>query len=473
MSMYRNLMTVCCAAVLALGLAACGGSDKKTATVMDDDDGMEMPMPTGPTPEETTKAAGTKAKAIGKVGPDNMPLADVDVTVTAKRTGPDIKVEGDDDFTHVMGPMYRLEHAADDDGNVAEEIVLVDHTISSPKGMGFTKVHELNARDLDTAVDADADGTADNDYTALLVVADNFGKVMAGDFAAGASTTTVLTFDADDDSTSATNEAAMVDGTYDGAPGTYVCTGDTDCTVSLNRDAKGKVTLSSTTPGTDNGGWIFIPDDGARVYVVDTEYASYGIWLKRTTDSDGVLTYNMVDTFAMGTPATTAIPATVRGTASYEGSALGVYVHNVLDSGGEIASATGGMFTADAALTASFNQTVDDSATTPANEADQIAPAHLNTITGTIDNFELEGGEAQSWSVELLRSATYDTTVTDTVRFSGATKGGGENGAYSGQFYGGTGDASDAAPGTDGGEFTANFLNGHVAGGFGATKQKD
>ena len=36
MSMYKNLMTVCCAAVLALGLAACGSSDK-TATPGDMD----------------------------------------------------------------------------------------------------------------------------------------------------------------------------------------------------------------------------------------------------------------------------------------------------------------------------------------------------------------------------------------------------------------------------------------------------
>ena len=49
MSTYKNLMTVCCAAVLALGLAACGSSDDdKKMTMPDDgmempDDGMEMP----------------------------------------------------------------------------------------------------------------------------------------------------------------------------------------------------------------------------------------------------------------------------------------------------------------------------------------------------------------------------------------------------------------------------------------------
>ena len=80
----------------------------------------------------------------------------------------------------------------------------------------------------------------------------------------------------------------------------------------------------------------------------------------------------MVDTFAMGTPATAVAVADVDGTASYQGSALGVYVHNVLDLAGEVASATGGSFTADATLTASFGQTVDDDTT--GVEAGQIAP---------------------------------------------------------------------------------------------------
>ena len=463
MSTHRKLTTVCCAAVLALGLAACGSSDddKEAVVTPPVTDPME---PAGPTPEEIaaagTKAAGTKAKAIGKVEPDNMPLADVDVTVTAKRTGPNtIKVEGDDDFTHVMGPMYRLEHAADDNGNVVEEIVLVDHTITAPKGMGFAKVHDLNARDLDSDVDADDDGTDTNDFTAVNVIADNFGRVMSDDFVAGAGTTTLLTFDADDESTPTVNESSKVAGTYDGAPGTYQCTGTAGCTVELTRNAKGMVSISAMATA-----WIFIPDDRARVYVVDPVYTSYGVWLKRTTDADGVLTYNMVDTYAMGHGSVASDVGSVLGTATYTGSALGVYVHNVLDSGGEIASATGGSFTADAALTASFGQSVDD-ATTPANEADQIAPAHLNTITGTIDNFELAGGEAQNWSVELVRGSP--GAIAD-GGFSGTTKGGGAAGAYNGTFYGPTPDG--AAPSDVSGEFTANFLNGHVAGGFGATK---
>ena len=462
MSMYKNLMTVCCAAVLALGLAACGSSDKTATPGAPPPGNGDPPAPPGPTPEETTKAAGTKAKAIGKVMVAD-PFDAVDVTVTAKRTGPEIKVERDDEFTHVMGPMYRLVEEADDDGNVVEQIVLVDHTITAPKRTSFEAAGHMLNENTDTTNDAGGvtyealdlgDALASTDAANAMVLA----RVMADDFAAGAGSETTLTFDADVASTTDKNEAAEVDGTYDGAPGTYRCTDTTDCTVELERDAKGKVSITAMSDG-----WIFTPDDKAKVYVVDTEYASYGVWLQRTTDADGVLTYDLVNTFADGTDATANV-TDVDGTASYKGSALGVYVHNVLDAGGEVASATSGMFTADAALTATFGQ-MQNEADPP---QDTIAQSMLNTITGTIDNFELEGGEAQKWSVELARGAIDP----DASTFSGATKGGGAEGEYNGAFRGATGD-DNVAPSTVGGEFTANFLNGHVAGGFGATKQKD
>ena len=448
MSTQKNLLTLCFATVFALGLAACGSSGGNKDTAMDEDPAkgepeIIKPVPLGPTADEMTKAAETKAEAIGKVKVAEAFDA-VDVTVTAKRTGPEIKVEGDDDFTHVMGPMYSLMHDADDDGNVVEEIVLVDHTITKPKRTSFANEHTLDARE----VDADAG----DDFTAVSVTVENAMLVKLDDLVAGADPAGTTRTGA---GTDAEDEAYEESGTYDGAPGTYQCTATADCTVTLTRDAMGKVTTAVSI------GWIFTPDDKAKVYVVDEEYASFGVWLKRTTDEDGVLTYNMVDTFADGTPPTTAV-TDVDGTASYAGSALGVYVHNVLDPAGEVASATSGSFTADAELMATFGL-ID-----VGPKAGTIATAHVNTITGTIDNFELAGGEAQKWSVELARG---DITAVGST-FDGKTKGGGAQGDYSGTFRGLTG-ADDVAPSTVGGEFTANFLNGNVAGGFGATKQKD
>ena len=81
----------------------------------------------------------------------------------------------------------------------------------------------------------------------------------------------------------------------------------------------------------------------------------------RTTDSDGVLEYNEVETFAGSTEPRSDTSA-VTGTATYSGGATGVYVHSVIKPDGSEASATSGHFTADAELTAHFGQTVDDPA---------------------------------------------------------------------------------------------------------------
>ena len=45
-------------------------------------------------------------------------------------------------------------------------------------------------------------------------------------------------------------------------------------------------------------GWIFTPDKGATSDVADADYLHYGFWLMRTTDADGAITYNEVETFA-------------------------------------------------------------------------------------------------------------------------------------------------------------------------------
>ena len=76
------------------------------------------------------------------------------------------------------------------------------------------------------------------------------------------------------------------------------------------------------------------------------------------------------------------------GTASYEGGAVGVYVKNVFDSAGEIDTATSGHFNADASLTAHFG-------------GPDVTANQENTVTGTIDNFVLQHGEENAWSVAL------------------------------------------------------------------------
>ena len=159
----------------------------------------------------------------------------------------------------------------------------------------------------------------------------------------------------------------MVDGTYNGAMGTYTCSGTANCTATVN--AMGMLTALSD-------GWIFTPAMGATSDQPDYDYLSYGFWLKRTTDKDGVLTYNEVETFAGSSGAT-------------------------------------------------FGQVqVSDT------DTDGTIPASmLNSITGAIDKFVLSGGEANVWSVEL----SGDIDATDGT-FSGMAKGGVGDGSHQRDF---------------------------------------
>ena len=407
------------------------------------------------------------------------------MTIERPRSGTEIKIvdsalNGDDDpkFMQAMDlgggtTMHTRMMEADDDGNVMTEVVVVTTDIEAPKATKFAEVmgQTLNV-DLDTTTDADNDGTADNDLTALAVgadintapVADDpvLGLVKSAAFAAGSGDSVLHTFaryQLDSDTTTDGNqtvEAFTAPGTYNGAMGTYRCSSTTaDCTVTV--DDEGAITAMSA-------GWAFIPATGATSDVADADYLHYGFWLKRTTDDDGVLTYNEVETFAGSSIAQTADVSSVRGTASYEGGATGVYVHTVDNPDGTRNRATSGHFTADASLTATFGQTT---AADPGG-ADQIAPNMLNTITGIIDSFVLSGGESNAWEVTLNRGAI----VAAPGAASGTTTGGG---SYSATFHGPVGDHdSDAAtpeipyPGSVVGEFDAVFSNGSVAGAFGA-----
>ena len=268
-------------------------------------------------------------------------------------------------------------------------------------------------------------------------------------------TLATLTFTDDDAGTTDMDEAFETAGTYNGAMGTYRCDGDADCTVTL--DAEGAITGLSD-------GWIFTPATGATSDVADADYLHYGFWLKRTTDADGAITYDEVETFAGSLiPASGGVTAVV-GSATYEGGAVGVYVRNVFDSEGEIDTATSGHFNADASLMAYFG-----GGDVPVNKQ--------NSVTGTIDNFVLQHGEENSWSVSLKGDIDENTGRFD----DGTANGGGAEGSFSATFHGSVTavdhDDDDQTPdivplpSSVVGEFDANFSNGSVAGGFGARKQ--
>ena len=432
-----------------------------------------------------TKAAGTKLTAMnaeagravdatdeGLGGHANDAAADTAYTlaISRDRDGTEVKVtdpannnRADPKFVDQMAGldagrvMFVRTQDADADGNVEEEVVVVGTDIEAPRVVAFAKVmgQALNARDLDANVDADGNGTPTDDYTALTVDGTSAGvRALVKSASFPLTGDAELSFDFDVANTNA-DEADEVRGTYNGAMGTYRCNGTAACTVTVGADPSDATKRIITAMG---DGWVFTPDAGVTSDVPDAEYLHYGFWLKKTTDADGVLTYNEVETFAGASFAASGSVAAVTGTASYEGDAVGVYVHHELsEGGGKIESSTSGHFKADASLMATFGQ--------PAAPNNNIPPNTVNTITGTIDNFTLSGGEAQDWSVNLARSS-----VSDTGTHAGMVEGGGVSGSYSATFHGDVTavDGTVPKPSAVVGEFNANMSNGSVAGAFGA-----
>ena len=368
-----------------------------------------------------TEAAGTKATAIGveaavaaadNDGPGGAG-ATIDHAITIKHDAADgttvtIVVVGamDDDPKFMQDEDLgdgRTTHVrtmkADDDGNVAREVMIVSTDIEAPTDTLFEDVDGQ-------MLNANPETTIGSDFQSLTVTTANIGHVMSNAFSAA--TMATLTFDADDDNTDGMDEAFETAGTYNGAPGTYRCDGNASCTVML--DADDMITAMN--------GWIFTPEPGAESAVADADYLHYGFWLMKTTDANGADTYAEVETFAGSSIAVSTGVSSVEGTANYKGGSTGVYVRNVYNPDRTVDTATAGHFKADVDLMAYFGGT-------------SVAEDDQNTVIGTIDNFSLSGEEdASGWGVDVEASIAGDG-------FTGMAKGGGGgNGSISGTFRG-------------------------------------
>ena len=421
----------------------------------------------------TSIAAVTKETVIAAEATqmDDAGLGGSAVTVTGEDAGAytlsvkygetSITVEGDTDandeeFKHSANfgggsTMFTRMMRVDDDGDVVEEggdlveeVVIVTSDIKPPTPTAFKTRYPF---------DANPATTGRTDHQSLNIVAENLGMVMAVSFTAPAGTVgdTILSFQQAmvDDTTSPdvdeSETAAMIAGTFDGAMGTYTCTANVACTVTVN-------TMGVVSEVSGNGHWIFTPEDGETVDVADANYLRYGFWLQKTTDEAGVLTYDEVQTFAdaIGHGESASTQA-VLGEATYTGSATGVYVHHVYSrGGGSIKSSTSGHFTANASLTAKFG-------------GDAVAVNQQQRLSGTINKFALQHNEENDWSVA-LQSVGPDSDGT----LAGTANGGvtGSDGSFTATYYG-TVDA-ETTPAAVVGEFNAGFSNGSVAGAFGA-----
>ena len=461
MSMYRKLMTVGCAAVLALGLAACGGGGDDDDTA----DGPTVTEPTGPTQAELdaekeradeaerklaeaeAAAALATAKALiaaldARATFVDPPLADSaqpfvrqvrasygkaptvavrdDSTATADRTPPFSAT--DDPADSISGwAGYNYSRKDRTGGGSAEMVVYTN--VEMPVSKPFTEVHGQ-------AADADNSATDKPLEIGSTYLIANIAKVASPGFAAQGAKThgpADLSFD----------------GTFDGAPGTYSCTG----TCTSTRDDDGALSIST--------GWTFTADSGAMTSVADADHLHFGWWLRKDADGDPAWVYP----FAGGSTtaiANAAIGAAV-GAATYKGGAAGKYAIRSL--GG---TTGGGHWTAMSELTAKFGSNAD-----------------AGSVSGKIYSF-MVGGEEMPWEVTLgndadLSDGVGGTGIATTWKIGGEAAQGG-TGTWSGNFYNATA-RTETQPSGIAGTFDANFGSsegdhtGRMTGAFGATRE--
>ena len=181
-------------------------------------------------------------------------------------------------------------------------------------------------------------------------------------------------------------DGVYVDGTFDGAPGTFRCL--TDC--SSTNDGEG-------SPSELGGMWNFKPDANAMVSTPDATYLYFGWWVSKNSDNEptaasafagtvgGVLAASTSIVYGWGGDTLPGAPGGLTGAATYTGAAVGKYAYRDISGG----TAHGGHFTASAELKAKFGPTTTAG----------------NGVTGTIDNFILnDGANNADWEVTLNRA---------------------------------------------------------------------
>ena len=257
------------------------------------------------------------------------------------------------------------------------------------------------------------------------------------------------------------------DAKFHGAEGTYTCvptSANADCTAA--RAANGTLTL-------DGGAWTFQAKRSAKAVVTDVDHLTFGYWLQTpdTTDNTGDYVYS-ASLIATGSQAFlfTEVANLAAGSATYSGSATGLYAVKTVEDG-QTTAASHGSFLADASLTALFNG------------------ASPSMLSGEVTNFRGGDTDMTGWSVGLNQTAigqgTDDTTTTNVDEstfavvsapatgsnaeaYMGTTKS--KAGTWSAGLYG-AGGVTRAQPTGVSGTFNVSFDNANIAGAFGARKE--
>ena len=196
----------------------------------------------------------------------------------------------------------------------------------------------------------------------------------------------------DDPETEGVDESmTRIRGTFDGAAGVYICTG-TGADVCRSTYLVGDSTTSTPDSGTPyvllsgggTDGWTFIVDNANAMVTLGDPAASamfvtYGYWMRELSGDDGWTDVRpFSENGSNGVPHANGVAQAIKGSASYSGSAAGMYAiyHPVA------ADSSSGHWTANAMLTADFDEQM---------------------VSGELTGFMAEG-QAMDWKVELLEA---------------------------------------------------------------------
>ena len=407
-------------------------------------------------------AGGLSACGDGSGGgssPPPMPVVsgealDAAITAAPPSTAPDVlNADGsgtpaDNAMLEEMADAARAEIDGWDDavyertvGSDSTDTFVIYSNKELPKDTPFSDVYPF---------DYDTDDDAVND--SLTVDMNNVGTITSVASFPSAGTRTQVDY----------SNGEVLTGTFADVAGTYTCV--SGC--SLTGESDGSFVAIG-------GDWYFTPgNETDPVPVPDSDYVHFGYWLNET-EVGGESAYMIAAVVGGTSESAIGIVQNLEGRASYSGAATGMYVTRTYTLDGEIDSRTGGQFTADATLTATFGGRA-----VPAND-------HYS-IVGAIEDFVDQHGRSidSSWSID-LEAAPFGSqpsgalTGTNGNVFGGATEGDqGLTGAWSGRFFGPVVvDRDNAAPGNQStfpsavaGTFDGQFTNGTVIGSFGAER---
>ena len=223
----------------------------------------------------------------------------------------------------------------------------------------YTNIETLGTRPFSGDDGKYSASELDSDGNLPIVAGTDTTLAASADFPSGPG---IVTHETDTDGT------VRVVGSFDGAPGEYVCT-----------PAMGGACTSSVRHGGGyslaGGDWKFVPVAGAEVPDPDTEYQYFGWWLRQTGDAAAIGTFHAGEGSAGDELQNLQA---LQGTATYQGPAVGKFA-----LAPRIGEASAGDFAATVTLKVNFGDA-----------------AEYGTVAGNVEDFTVNG-EPRLWSVAL------------------------------------------------------------------------